>query len=137
MIESTETKNTHIAVEELILAGKDQIETISLAIESGFFDEGCVYDLVEEVVGEKRWQEISNEDKAEYLKVGSILGVELLNIRDDQILRREFISGTQGTRGEQGADVTVLKTENHPLLEVHVCQPKDADLEVQYYLKRI
>jgi len=130
MTEKSENPGTE-SVEKLILRGKEEIENLLELSEVGFFDEGERYSF-EQITGEEIWEQLSEEQKAEFLKgMGEILEVQLLSINEDDIIRREFQEGVKGEITEKGADVTVLKTK-YPEFEVHIMVYNDPSLPEHY-----
>ena len=137
MTESRETKNTE-SIELLIQKGKEEVENLLELSEIGFFGEGKRYGF-EQVLGEdggKEWMGLPEEEKAKFLNgMGQILGVELVNIRPEDVLRRGFQEGVDGEITEDGAEVTVLKTK-YPEFEIHVMKYRNPNLPRYYDIVR-
>ncbi len=67
--------------------------------------------------------------------VGTYLGVDLVNLPEKQITRRYHEEGVKGERSEDGAEVTVMKT-NNPQLTVHVLEYVNPGLGTRYDIVR-
>lgn len=138
MTEESEIPGTE-PVETLILRGKEEVENLLELSEMGFFGEGEKYGF-EQVLGEdggKEWIGLSEEEKAKFLSgMGQILGVELVNIRPEDVKRREFQEGVEGEVTEEGAEVTVLKTK-YPGLEIQIRDYKNPGLPRYYDMVKV
>lgn len=118
-------------IESLIIKGRGEIEGILEIAEMGFFAQGERYGF-EQITGVKMWEEMSENSRVEFLKgMGEVLGVDLVNIKDEQVLRREYQEGARGELTKEGAEVTVLQTR-HDDFEVHVADYKNPDLGTRY-----
>jgi hypothetical protein len=108
-------------------------------IETGFFKVGerCGFEYLEQPSpNPDDWVVLSKADRLEFIKgVGDYLGVDLLNIPEEKVVRRYREEGVAGEPSEDGADVRVLKT-NIPGLEIHVMNYANSALGTKYDLVR-
>lgn len=82
------------------------------------------------------WVVLSEADHLEFIReVGNYLGVDLLHIPEEKVVRRYREKGIEGQPSEDGADVRVLKT-NIPGLEIHVIDYANPALGTRYDLVR-
>ena len=123
-------------VEGMIRRGKEEIGNILELSEMGFFNVGDRYSFDQIVQGstpldpepgdlfsDEGWRSLSENQKAKFLKgMGEALGVELINVREKDVVERR-------------AEATVLKTR-YPGLQVYVMHYKDPDLGTRYDLVR-
>ena len=137
MTELRESKNTE-AIELLIQKGREEVDNLLELSGMEFFGVGDKYGF-EQVIGEdggKEWMGMSEEEKVKFLNgMGQILGVELVNFRPEDVVRRESQEGVDGTITEEGVEVTVLKTK-YPEFEIHVMEYKNPDLPKYYEIVR-
>ena len=127
---------TREQVEGFIQKGKEEFEKILELSEVGFFDEGYSY-AFEQITGLDEWERLSEEQKALFVNgMGQVLGIELVNFSEKDIVRREFQKGVKGEKTQEGAELTVLRTP-HNNLEVHVVSYKDPTLATRYEIVKI
>ena len=82
------------------------------------------------------WPLLDDSQKRTVLnKVGKMLGVNLKDINEDQIVRHYSGEGIKGTPSESGANIQVLQTKL-PELEVHIITYKNPELGTRYDLVR-
>ena len=122
-------------VEKFLGEAREHLESVRELSEMDFFEISDRYGF-EQVVGEEEWSNLSGDEEAQFLKgVGEMLGVDLVNIREEEVVRREFQEGVKGEKTEKGADVTVLRTKDE-MFEVHVMNYKNPDLGTRYDIVR-
>lgn len=139
-----EDENYNLVREEevkgMIKRGREEIGNILELSEMGFFNVGDRYSFDQIVQGstpldpepgdlfaEEDWRSLSEDQKAKFLKgMGEALGVELIKVREEDVVERKFV---------EGAEATVLKTR-YPGLQVYVMHYKDPDLGTRYDLVR-
>jgi len=127
---------TREQVEGFIQKGKEEFEKILELSEVGFFGEGYSY-AFEQITGLDEWERLSEEQKALFVNgMGQVLGIELVNFSEKDIVRREFQKGVKGEKTQEGADVTVLRTSSKDM-EVHVLKYKDPTLATRYEIVKI
>lgn len=123
-------------IEALIAKGKEEVESLLELSEMGFFSEGERYSF-EQITGEGNWEHLPETQRAEFIKgMGTILGVQILNYGESDVIRREFQEGVTGERTEKGAEATVLKTK-YPQFEVHVVDYRNPDIPRHYDIVRV
>lgn len=122
-------------VERLTRESQEHLESIRELAEMDFFSKGDRYGF-EQFTGEFLWSSFSEEELKQYLKgMGENLGVNLINIREEEVIRREFQEGVKGERTEKGADVTILKTKDE-MFEIQVMKYKNPELGTHYDIIR-
>ena len=110
-------------VEKLVKDAKEHIESIRELAEMDFFELQDRYGF-EQMVGDE-WASLSGEEVKQFFEgIGEILEVDLVNIHEEDVVRREFQEGVKGEKTEGGADVTVLRTTDE-MFEVQVMNYKN------------
>ena len=123
-------------VKGMIKRGREEIVNILEHSEMGFFKVGQRYSFDRIVQGstpldpepgdlfaDEGWRSLSENQKAKFLiGMGEALGVELIKVREEDVVERK-------------AEATVLKTR-YPGLQVYVMHYKDPDLGTRYDLVR-
>ena len=109
-------------------AVKDVLELVEME----FIRVGEGYGFEQILPNPMSWPIVLEETRREIIEiVGSRLGVDLINVPEDQVIRRYREEGVMGQPSEGGADVIVLKT-NEPQLTIHVFEYVNPDLGTRY-----
>ncbi len=114
---------------------ESKIKDVGEFIEAGFMEPGNPYgveSLYEDIL-RKDWYPLDDQVKNNFLKnLGNVLGVDLLNFSEKDVVNEFEKPGVKGEKTEKGLIIKVLRT-NNPLLDIHVSEGKDPKLGREYY----
>ncbi len=148
MVEAEKNEGSEIQVPTLTIpeSGQNDVEKLMASVETkleflwelcelGAIQSGEGWEFAQLLDDPDDWEALAPDQRGEFLNaMGNVLGVGLPNIRDEEVMERKFQEGTAGARSEKGANVTILKLENFPELQVHISKYNDPKVGTRYDL---
>ncbi len=117
--------------EILVAKAEEAVEDVLGLVEMDFLKVGNRYGFEQIFPDSDSWERIPLGRQTFLEVVGSRLGVDLINISEEQIIRRYKEEGVKGHRSEGGGEVVVLRT-NESQLTIHVLEYANPDLGTRY-----
>lgn len=118
--------------EEIIARVGEKIKEVVELVEINFIKVEDRYGFEQMLADPSIWGEMNVAARQEIvMAVGFCLGVDLISLPEEQIIRKYHEEGVKGELSESGAEVMVMKT-NNPQLTIHVLEYVNPELGTRY-----